>query len=283
MRIRPTGGREGRARPGRTTERSSVGSRLARFLRRGRAGFRATAAVWLVFAGIVAAGAKEPPALEWDAVEKSYTSGRGETEAVIPFTVMNRSAQPVEMRSAATSCHCTSVEFPREPWVLAPGASDTLHVRVDLRSRRGGLNKTIYLETSAGEEILLVHVQIPPPPAVQREMNREFAQADRQAVLRGDCATCHVAPAAGKHGAELFAAMCLVCHGASPRAEMVPDLMKPTVHRDAAYWTKWIREGGPKTLMPAFARENGGPLDRDQVESLVAFLTASLPAGPVAN
>lgn len=223
------------------------------------------------------------PALTWDTLEKNYAAKPGEIESVVPFTVTNRSAKPVQMRAASTSCHCTRVVFPRDPWVLAPGATETLLVSTDLRGRRGGLTKTVYVDTSAGEEMLQVHIEIPPPPAVQREMNLQVAQADRQAVLRGDCASCHVAPAVGKKGADLFAAACLVCHGAATRATMVPDLFKPTVTRDAAYWRKWIREPGEKTLMPDFAREHGGPLDDEQIESLVAFLVASLPKEPVAN
>jgi hypothetical protein len=48
------------------------------------------------------------------------------------------------------------------------------------------------------------------------------------------------------------------------------------VVRDAAYWEKWIREGGEGTLMPAFAKAQGGPLDDAQVSSLVRYLTEHL-------
>jgi len=166
---------------------------------------------------------------------------------------------------------------------LAPGASDTLRVFVDLRSRRGGLNKTIYLDTSAGDQELLVHVDVPPRPELQREMNLQAAQAYRQAVLRGDCASCHVTPTIGKKGAELFATACLICHGAKIRATMVPDLAVTKVRRDADFWNHWIREGGENTLMPAFARARGGPLDDDQINSLVAYLLATLPTEPTAQ
>ena len=220
------------------------------------------------------------PSLSWDAVEKSYQSKPGETEALIPFNVTNRSDKPVEVRGAATSCHCTEAVMPRSPWVIPAGGSDTLIVRVDLTNRRAALTKTVYLDTSLGEEILTVHVHIPPPPAVMREMNLQIARSDRQAVLRGDCASCHVAPTVGKMGAELFTKACMICHGAATRDSMVPDLMKPKEHRDAAFWTKWIREGGENTLMPAFAKANGGSLDDAQIDSLVKYLVANLPADP---
>lgn len=224
------------------------------------------------------------PVLEWDALEKSYTAKPGEERAEIEFSFKNPSAQPVEIRQITTSCRCTIGVVPRQPWIIAPGAGDTLRVLVDLRSRRGGLHKTIYLDTSAGEELLQVNVQIPPPPAIQREMNLMVSQADRQAVLRGDCVSCHVTPAVGKHGGELFQAACQVCHGAEHRASMVPDLMAaPAVRRDGAYWNEWIRHGKEGTLMPAWDRKRGGVLDDAQIESLIAWLLANLPSEPVAK
>ena len=156
-----------------------------------------------------------------------------------------------------------------------------MRVVVDLTSRRGMLNKTIYVETSEGEQTLLVHVDVPPPPEIQREINQDLARTDRQAVLRGDCASCHVAPAVGKKGAELFVAACGICHTAPNRASMVPDLMQPTVKRDAAYWETMIREGRDKTLMPAFEQARGGSLDDGQIKSLVAYLLENLPTEPV--
>lgn len=218
--------------------------------------------------------------LEWDALEKSYSAKVGEEEAVLSFNATNRTDHPVEIRSTATSCHCTVAVPPRTPWIIAPGATESLAVTVDIRSRRGGLTKTIYVDTTEGEELLLVHVQVPPPPAIQREMNLMTAQADRQAVLRGDCASCHVTPTVGKHGAELFQTACAICHGSEHRATMVPDLAVAKVRRDSAYWEKWVREGAKDTLMPAFDRAHGGPLDDGQIKSLVEYLVAHLPSEP---
>lgn len=238
---------------------------------------------FLVTNAFAASTTEKPPALVWDALEKSYEATAGQEEAEFFFLAKNVSDQPIEIIDVATSCHCTAAMIPRKPWILAPGAEEKLRVVVDLRSRRGTLTKTIYVDTSAGPEQLQVFVKVPPPPAIQREMNQMLAQADRQAVLRGDCATCHVAPTVGKHGAELFATACLICHGASHRASMVPDLMQPKTARDAEFWEKWIRSGAEGTLMPAFAKSAGGPLEDEQIKSLVAYLLANLPTQPVAQ
>jgi len=234
---------------------------------------------WLT---VSAAFADETP-LAWDAVEKTYVAKAGEADANVAFTVTNRTDRAVTITGIATSCHCTAAQPPRSPWVLAPGASDALRVTVDLRGKSGELTKTIYVYKSVGgdaPDILLVHVQIPLTPAELREMNRGLALADRQAVLRGDCASCHVAPTVGKMGKELFQTACLICHGGEHRASMVPDLTVAKVRRDAAYWNKTIREGKEKTLMPAFAKNHDGSLDDNQIKSLVEYLVANLPAGP---
>lgn len=247
-------------------------------------GARLAVGMWVLGASAAAGNAaveQTVAGLAWDAVEKSYAAKPGEAQVEFSFEVTNTTEQPVEILSAASSCSCTAAVMREKPWVIQPGAKDTLRVLVDVRSRRGGLTKTVYVETNLGEQLLLVHVQVPPPPAVQREMNLMAAQADRQAVLRGDCARCHVAPAEGKHGKELFEAACQICHGAEHRATFVPDLMQPKVLRTAEFWERWIRHGAEGTLMPAFARENQGFLDDEQIKSLVAYVMEHLPTQPV--
>ena len=233
---------------------------------------------------VVGWAAVEPTSggLEWQDLELSYDAQPGEAQTEFAFKFTNRAAEPIEIKQLATSCGCTAAIMPRQPWIVAPGESDAVRVIVDLRSRRGGLNKTVYVDTSAGEQLLLVHVKVPPPPAVQREMNLMLAQADRQAVFRGDCAKCHVEPTIGKRGGELFEAACVICHTDDVhRATMVPDLAKPKIERTAAFWEQWIRHGVEGSLMPAFAKAQGGPLDDEQIRSLVEYVMTHLPTQPV--
>ncbi len=119
-----------------------------------------------------------PRGLQWDALEKQYVAKEGEEEAKLQFEVTNRSDHPIEILGAATSCQCTVATPPRHPWIIAPGAKEALPVTVDLRSRRGRLTKTIYLDTSEGEQMLQLHVEVPAPPALRREMNATLAFAE---------------------------------------------------------------------------------------------------------
>ncbi|MSU50175.1 MAG: cytochrome c, partial [Opitutus sp.] len=146
--------------------------------------------------------------------------------------------------------------------------------------KHGNFSKTLHVTSTAGTQVLTVTVVLPDEPPNSRDNNQRVAAVDRQAVFRGDCATCHTVPLAGRTGAELFVVACGICHFASHRAAMVPDLLSPREPRDAAYWQKWIGEGKPGTLMPGFAINQGGPLTDDQIVSLVAYALNHLPKEP---
>lgn len=225
-------------------------------------------------------GAAAVHPLAWDAMEKSLDAKHGDSVADFEFTVTNRSDKVVTITELRPSCGCTVAEMPSSPWVLAPGAKGSFHALVDFGGKHGKFSKSVLVGSTAGVQTLGMTVNIPEPDAATRLRNQQLAAANRQAVFRGDCASCHVAPIGNKTGAELFQAACAICHLASPRAEVVSDLLKPREPRDAAYWRKWITEGREGSLMPGFAQTHGGPLSEAQVESLVEFAVRQLPAGP---
>jgi mono/diheme cytochrome c family protein len=114
----------------------------------------------------------------------------------------------------------------------------------------------------------------------------KVAMADRQAVFHGDCASCHVKPAkdaAGhdKMGLELYTAVCGICHNSEHQASFVPNLHKLPEPTSADFWRNWIVHGKAGTLMPAFAKSEGGILSDEQIDSLTQYLTATIPSHPV--
>lgn len=209
--------------------------------------------------------------LAWDATAKRYDAQKGETNALFTFSATNVSPAEVVVIAVRTSCGCTIAKVPTLPWRLASGTNGQIEVKVDLRGKYGLLSKMISVDTSAGLSLLSVNVNIPQPDA--REMNRMLAQADRQAVFRNDCANCHARPALGKTGESLFKAACGICHEAERRATMVPDLAALKKPADKNYWDTWVKYGKPGTLMPAFSKIAGGPLEEQEIESLVTYLT----------
>jgi cytochrome c553 len=105
--------------------------------------------------------------------------------------------------------------------------------------------------------------------------NMKIAAADRQAVFRDDCRRCHFEPVVGKRGEELYQAACGICHETPHRATMVPDLatLPEQSLRQVDYWRFWIVQGKPDSLMPAFGRQDGGPLSEHQISHLAQYLT----------
>ncbi len=191
------------------------------------------------------------------------------------FAVTNISAVNVEIVSVRTSCGCTVAELPPMPWILEPGASGSFGIHMDLRGKRGSITKSVFVMTKAGNKTIYVRGILPDPPAMtedQRQRNMLIAKADRQAVFKGECASCHATPAFGKTGSQLFEVACGICHEGGHRNEMVPDLNIAKQVRDYEYWRKWITDGKEGTLMPGFSQQQGGPLTDAQILSLAHFL-----------
>jgi hypothetical protein len=225
--------------------------------------------------------------LAWDAESKSYDAKPGESSASFEFRVTNRATVPISILALHSSCGCTVAKLPplpEAPLVLAPGATTVIQIGMDLTGKTGVIAKSVSVESSVGIAQLHVRANIPhsegAPVTAARSRNIQLTLEDRQAVFRGDCAKCHATPAVGKMGEELYLAVCTLCHDASPRASMVPDLNSPRGPRDLAFWRKWIGEGAAGTMMPAFAAEHGGPLTPAQIDSLSRYVYEVFPKSP---
>jgi len=230
----------------------------------------------------VAIPSPTPSPLLWDAETKEYTARPGETNVLFIFNLTNSAASEVLINDVRTSCGCTVARLPEYPWKLAAGTNGQIHVTADLRGKRGLLHKIVYVYTAAyGVKPLAIKVNIPDPALGvmgDRSRNLQVAAADRQAVFKNDCAKCHLEPAIGKKGAELYTAACAICHDAEHRASMVPDLRALNHPTGRDHWKTWVIHGKPGTLMPAFAKSEGGPLTDDQVDSLADYLAERVPS-----
>ena len=230
----------------------------------------------------------EPNPLVWDAIEKKQEMPGMTNLALFTFWVTNNSASNVVIGWVEAECDCTVVDAATVfPWTIAPGTGGPLHVRVNIRGRFGLFVKTVTVHTSHGSQVLTVSMKIPLTPAPSnvsvRQRDVMAAKADRQAVFRGSCAACHAAPTVGLTGTALFEKACGICHQAEQRAEMVPNLAALKHPTDADHWRRWITSGKAGTLMPAFAKSEGGILDANQIESLVEYVMRRFPqANPAA-
>ena len=217
--------------------------------------------------------------LTWEKTRQERRLSSGQMEAEFQFWFTNRAERAITVTKVNPSCGCTVVKLPL-PWIITAGQFGKIPVKMDLRGKHGSVTKTIGVETDAGSHTLTVSAIVPRPASkpttarsnTTRMANLRSALADRQAVFRNDCAKCHVEPGHGKHGRELYTAVCGICHDSPHRASMVPLLRRTGPELNADYWRQWISPGKPGSLMPAFAESAGGPLTEKQIQSLVRYL-----------
>jgi len=220
--------------------------------------------------------------IAWDSETKETTVAAGSPEARFTFSLTNISSSNIIITAVQTSCGCTVPHgLPQMPWTLVPQTNAQFDVAMNLLGKAGVVTKTVTVVTDHGNKTLLVNATIKPAPAAamgDRQKNQQMALADRQAVFKGDCASCHVEPAKGKSDKDLYVAACGICHDAEHRASMVPDLHALNYPTGEEIWKNWTVHGKPGTLMPAFSIPEGGPLTDDQIASLVSYLTKAIPS-----
>jgi mono/diheme cytochrome c family protein len=183
-------------------------------------------------------------------------------------------------------------KLPSQPWKLSPNSNGQISATMQLAGvpPGGSKTKTLTVNSDKGSKLLIVRANVQAAAPAVSEMDRtnmmKAAQVDRQAVFKGDCARCHMAPAkdaAGhdKMGQDLYAAVCGICHNAEHQASFVPNLTRLPEPTSAEFWRNWILHGKPGTLMPAFAKSEGGILSDEQINSVVQYLTATIPSHAV--
>ena len=221
--------------------------------------------------------------LAWDNLMKSTEAAADQAQAHFTFSLTNVSSSNVAIVNVHPSCGCTTAQLPPMPWVLGPGTNGQISLTVNLAAKSGTLFKTVNIATDKGSKTLTLQIKISPPvvpvlSAADRMRGIEMSKADRQAVFKNDCATCHVKPGEGKYGQALFISVCGVCHESEHRASMVPNLHELKVPTNEQFWRIWIAHGKPGSLMPAFSTTDGGPLSDLQIASLAAYLNVAMPS-----
>ena len=239
-------------------------------------------------------GEKKEPSIEkvfmWDSLGKRYQSKPDELDIAFEFHFLNHTAKEIRINQAFTSCGCTVATLPKKPWIIKPGENGTIPITMDVRGKAGIIEKDSTIVTSSGTIVLTTKVAIDADTsttgggtlrrersAEERAANLKLAAQNRQAVFQNNCVECHVKPTEGKRGRQLYATACGICHDAKNRAPFVTELRAIAKGKDRAYWDQWIRDSKPGTLMPAFGKKHGGPLDESQIKSLVVYLTRIFP------
>lgn len=228
--------------------------------------------------------------LAWDALKKEATPQPGDASVPFNFWLTNTSTTEVLINHIQTSCGCTVAKMPEQPWRILPGTNVSIDVTMNIQGKAGTISKGVTVHTSVGVKSLSVVSHIPSPANqpptmaggdLERVRNMQMAMADRQVVFKNqECAKCHVEPAQNKMGHDLYVAACGICHDSTHRAAMVPDLKRLRHPTNEDYWRSWISFGKTNSMMPAFAKEHGGPLTDEQIVSLVKYLSETIPSHP---
>jgi mono/diheme cytochrome c family protein len=221
--------------------------------------------------------------LAWNSLTQTTNVAADQPTAHFVFGFTNVSSGNVVILDAHASCGCTQPELPQKPWIIPPGTNTEFGATVNLGGMGGMLVKYITVSTDKGSKQLNMVINvlpavIPTLSDAERARGMEVAKADRQAVFKADCATCHAKPAEGKYGQALYTAVCAVCHDAQNRATMVPDLHNLTVPTNDEFWRTWTAHGKAGTLMPAFSTAEGGPLNDTQITSVATYLNYAIPS-----
>jgi mono/diheme cytochrome c family protein len=215
--------------------------------------------------------------LAWDGESKETNVSANAAVAGFVFNFTNVSSGPIVILNVRPSCGCTTAKLPPLPWTLAPGTNGQMIATVNLAGKSGTLYKSLNVYTDKGFKTLLLKITIlpfvmPKISEADRAQNVKIAVTDRQAVFKGDCATCHMQQGEGKYGQTLYEADCAICHEGERRATMVPDLHALKTPTNFEFWRIWIAHGKPGSLMPAFSTADGGPLSDMQIASLASYL-----------
>lgn len=246
-------------------------------------------AVLAAVSGPYLAAAPPPSALAWNVLSLTNVSKPGERYSDFKFWFTNTSSADVQIIRAQSSCFCTVARLPSTPWRIAAGTNGSIDVQMDLAGKNGEVTKLVTVDSTAGRQQLLVKTVITPGQSTatmndaDRLKNMQTALADRQVVFKkAECASCHADPAKGvADGGKLYTSVCGICHDAEHRASTVPDLKNLPHPTDATHWRTWIANGRAGSMMPAFARSEGGPLDDQQIDAIVRHLVQSIPSKKV--
>jgi Protein of unknown function (DUF1573)/Cytochrome C oxidase, cbb3-type, subunit III len=192
------------------------------------------------------------------------------------ISISNHGGQLLSIKKVSSSCGCTIAKLKNSH--LKAGASTVLSIEMDTRLKLGPIQKTIDIDSNdplhprlSVKLIAQVH-----PTEKQKTHGGMLKVADRLALFKGTCKTCHVDKGVGKTGQELFIADCGMCHGVDAKGGVSPGLLTLDWEKPAtvAYARGIIANGSPNNpaMAPFSKKFHGGPLSEDQIDSLVNFL-----------
>lgn len=227
-------------------------------------------------------GVGSGPKIHFEQRVHDFGAMRSDTPLSHPWEYRNLGDADLEILNVRTNCGCTATVTDKTP--VPPGGTGILRVDFDPSGINGTVRKTLAVSSNdpVNARILLtIKATVTLVDEQERSGDGHPPTAGRS-MFFGDCATCHAAPAGEKSGEDLYRAVCAMCHGEKGEGAPAPGLRSPghLAARSAEDLATTISYGAADPHMPGFIDLMGGPLSRQQVDSLVELIRGWEPLDP---
>jgi len=175
------------------------------------------------------------------------------------FRFENKGTEDLLIKEVTTSCGCTAALVSSN--TVKPGENGEITVSYDSQGRAGAVSRTI---TVVSNDLVEPVKELTITATVTSSMHTTFNV--NESLFSDKCGACHFSPALNKKGKELYDAVCTFCHGRTAVGLERLKVMEMDVIKEIT------RNGIAGTEMPAWIKEQGGPLDEEQIRSLSNFI-----------
>ena len=175
------------------------------------------------------------------------------------FRFENKGTEDLLIKEVTTSCGCTAALVSSS--TVKPGEKGEITVSYDSQGRAGAVSRTI---TIVSNDLVEPVKELTITATVTSSMHTTFNV--NESLFSDKCGACHFSPALNKKGKELYDAVCTFCHGRTAVGIERLKVMEMVVIKEIT------RNGIAGTEMPAWIKEQGGPLDEEQIRSLSNFI-----------
>ncbi len=185
------------------------------------------------------------------------------------FIITNKGTAPLHLYKAWASCGCTAARLEKKE--IEPGEATALDVTIDTAMKQDSITKTVYIDS---DDRKTPRISVSCKLIALDPHQGMTAEGGAKIFSDAHCASCHVAQGEGKFGRELFNADCAMCHGPKAEGAVGPALFGPYHNPQFTKLIKETTECGSKThrSMPGFLASHGGPLNQQQIDSIIDYL-----------
>ena len=166
------------------------------------------------------------PEIRFDTKVHDFGEVRSDSKHSHAWSFRNVGDGPLLITGTRPQCGCTATL--QDDRVIPPGGTGTLEITFDPAGLSGSIRKSLAVMTNEfPERRTLLEIMATVIPVETKVEAGDHPPTAGQSLLIGSCAGCHAAPAAGKTGVELYAAVCAMCHGDDGTGDLAPALKEP--------------------------------------------------------